>query len=252
MKHFCPENFLFDLQQTLNQTFVLDPEKPPDSDLEILAQTFLAVLNKHIPLCNVSRKPSKVFKNPWMTRALLKFIITKNKLYSKVWHTKGTFEYDAYKQYRNAVNRTIKAAKQNYYEQQILLLKNDPKKLWKTINSILEINPNSKSSIESIVAETGNKLNNPQDIANSFNQYFCNIGPELAKTITMPTSASSNFSHSCTSTFSLVDTSAEEVIYGIDYLKIGKALKVDDIPTKFLKMAKTVLAPFLSVVTNAW
>ena len=242
MKCFCPENFLFDLQQTLNQTIVLDPDVPPDSDLEILAQTFLVVLNKHAPLCNVSRKHSKVFKNPWMTRALLKSIITKNKLYSKVWNKKGTFEYDAYKQYRNALNRTIKAAKQNYYEQQILLHKNDPKKLWKTIHSILEINPKSKSSIERIVDETGNKLNNPQDIANSFNQYFCNIGPELAKTITPPTSASSNFSHSCTSRFALVDTSVEEVVCGIEYLKNGKALKVDDIPTKFLKMAKTVLA----------
>ena len=40
MKCFCPENFLFDLQQTLNQTIVLDPDIPPDSDLEILAQTF--------------------------------------------------------------------------------------------------------------------------------------------------------------------------------------------------------------------
>jgi len=48
----------------------------------------------------------------------------------------------------------------------------------------------------------------------------------------------------------LVDTSVEEVICGINYLKSGKALKVDDIPTKFLKMAKTVLAPFLSVVFN--
>ena len=131
-----------------------------------------------------------------MTRTLLKSIITKNKLYSKVWNKKGTFEYDAYKQYRNALNRTIKAAKQNYYEQQILLHKNNPKKLWKTKHSILEINPKSKSSIERFVDETGNKLNNPQDIANSFNQYCCNIGPELAKTITPPTSASSNFSHS--------------------------------------------------------
>ena len=49
--------------------------------------------------------------------------------------------------------------------------------------------------------------------------------------------------------FALVDISIE-VICGIDYLKIGKALKVDDIPTKFLKMAKTVSAPFLSVVFN--
>jgi len=81
MKRFCPENFLFDLQQTLNQTIVLDPDVPPDSDVEILAQTFLVVLNKHAPLCHVSRKHSKVFKNPWMTRALLKSIITKNKLY---------------------------------------------------------------------------------------------------------------------------------------------------------------------------
>ena len=114
-----------------------------------------------------------------------------------------------------------------------------------TIHNTLEINPKSKSSTERIVDETGNKLNNPQDIANSFNQHFCNIGPELAKTITPPTLASSNFSHSCTSTFSLVNTSVEEVICGIDYLKIGKALNIDDIPTKFLKMAKTVLAPFL-------
>jgi len=110
MKYFCPEHFLFDLQQALNQTIVLDPEVPPDSDLEILAQTFLIVLNKHAPLCNVSRNHSKVFKNPWMTKALLKSI-TKNKLYSKVWNKKGTFEYDAYMQYRNALNRTIKAAK---------------------------------------------------------------------------------------------------------------------------------------------
>ena len=126
-----------------------------------------------------------------------------------------------------------------------------------SIHSVLEINPKRKSSIERIVDETEttkqtsrNKLNNPQDTANSFNQYFCNVGPELAKTITPPTSASSNFSHSCTSTFSLVNTTVEEVICGIDYLKIGKALKVDDIPTKFLKMAKTVLAPILSVVFN--
>jgi len=96
----------------------------------------------------------------------LKSIITKNKLYSKVWNKKGTFEYDAYKQYMNALNRTIKAAKQHYCEQQILLHKKDPKKLWKTIYSILESNSKSKSSIERVVDETGNKLNNPQDIAN--------------------------------------------------------------------------------------
>ena len=116
-----------------------------------------------------------------MTRALLKSIITKNKLYSKVWNKKNTFEYDAYKQYRNALNRTIKAPKQNYYEQQILLDKNNPKKLWKTINSILEFNPRSKSSIERILDETGNKLNNPQDIANTLTNTFATLGLNVQK-----------------------------------------------------------------------
>ena len=60
----------------------------------------------------------------------------------------------------NALNRTIKAAKQNYYEQQILLHKNDPKNFGK-LYTALEIKPKSKSSIERIVDETGNKLNNP-------------------------------------------------------------------------------------------
>ena len=33
MKCFCPENFLFDLQQTLNQTIVLEPGVPPLTDI---------------------------------------------------------------------------------------------------------------------------------------------------------------------------------------------------------------------------
>jgi len=60
MKRFCPENFLFDLQQTLNQTIVLDPDVPPDSDLEILAETFLVVL-KSMPPCVMFQESVKKF-----------------------------------------------------------------------------------------------------------------------------------------------------------------------------------------------
>jgi len=89
-------------------------------------------------------------------------------------------------------------------------------------NTEMHLIEQSKLQNKTIMNSKSYYINNPQDIAGSFNQNVCNIGPELEKTINPPTSASSNFSHSCTSTFSFVDTSVEEVICGIDYLKIGK------------------------------
>ena len=56
------------------------------------------------------------------------------------------------------------------------------KQTWKTINNI--IGRGKKQSLQSnFKDESGKVLTNPQDIANSFNDFFVNIGPKLASNI---------------------------------------------------------------------
>ena len=69
-------------------------------------------------------------------------------------------------------------------------------------------------------------LENPQKIANRFNEYFVNIGKELADKI--PFQENTFFSHRVSNSFSLYDTTANEVHQIINTLKANKGSRKDD------------------------
>jgi len=46
-------------------------------------------------------------------------------MFHKVYNKKQTYTYSAYKQFRNSLNRTIKIAKNSYYEKLVNLNKNN-------------------------------------------------------------------------------------------------------------------------------
>ena len=72
---------------------------------------------------------------------------------------------------------------------------------WKLIGSVLNKN-NMKSSVTNFVKD-GNKIINPQEIVEQFNDYFVNIGNDLARSI--PT-ASTEFSSYLENNNSFIDT----------------------------------------------
>ena len=89
-----------------------------------------------------------------------------------------------YKTYKNRLNHVIKAAKKVYYENQFLKYKNDIKMTWQTINEVLN-RSKTKSKLPDTFLQKDSYTNvtNPVDIANKFNEYFVNVGPQLAKKI---------------------------------------------------------------------
>ena len=89
----------------------------------------------------------------------------------------GTVTHNFYKQYRNNLTQVIRAAKSNHYHRIFCNFKNDTKKIWKTINELR----NSKLSKNNLTSlqYNDNIFDNPKDIAEAFNNYFCNIAPEL-------------------------------------------------------------------------
>ena len=86
-----------------------------------------------------------------------------------------------YKKLRNEVTEAIRIAMQDHYSSLIEQNKNDPKKMWRTINKVLD-RDFSKVPVTSLNCE-GKLLTNDREIANVFNEHFVSVGPKLAEEI---------------------------------------------------------------------
>ena len=65
--------------------------------------------------------------------------------------------------------------------------KNNNKQTWSTINNILN---NKKHKLPDLFNINGSLTNNKKYIVNSFNRYFCHIGPKLESVITIDSNKS--------------------------------------------------------------
>jgi len=137
MKNFCINDFLFDLYQQLSQSIYHNENSTVNSQFETFVDIFQTVVNNHAPLCNASRKQKRMRQKPWLTPGIYKSILTKNKMYHKVYNKKNTPLYNMYKVYRNNLSRIIKMAKQQYYYTLISSNKNDTKKLHQILSDLI-------------------------------------------------------------------------------------------------------------------
>ena len=87
--------------------------------------------------------------------------------------------HDAYKRARNDVNRLIEKTKAEYFTKAINSTDRNPKEMWKTINKLT--NKKSKSTTITKIEVDGKIVEDPTEIADTFNTYFNEIGIKLAQ-----------------------------------------------------------------------
>ena len=80
----------------------------------------------------------------------------------------------AYRHVRNVVNKQNKTLKRQYFTEKIRRCEGDMKETWKTINQL--VNKRSKTTNVSSLQDDNKILTSSDEIAESMNQYFCNIG----------------------------------------------------------------------------
>ena len=80
------------------------------------------------------------------------------------------------------MNIELRNAKKDYYSSKIAGQKFNPKKAWKSINNLLG-RQNKPTVINELCVGENNSGANHKDIAEGFNKYFSNIGPNLASNI---------------------------------------------------------------------
>ena len=128
-----------------------------------------------------------------MTNCILKSVKRKNKLYKTFLKNPSRKNEKTYKRYKNKLNHIIQLSKRLYYEEQLIRYKNNSKMIWKTLNNVLNRKQKTKElPREFIMEDSSKKIIDPNEIANTFNEYFINIGPKVASKIKNTTNATFN------------------------------------------------------------
>ena len=88
-------------------------------------------------------------------------------------------------------------------------------------------------------------------IAESMNEYFTNIGPNLAAQVSTTNIKPESYVDRTESTFSFTLIDVHEVYEALNNLKTSKSLGPDKIPARLLKGSYLSTAPYLTKIFNA-
>ena len=231
---------------------ILDNKDTNDA-YDTFYDTFCSVYNESIP---VQTKRYKVHSNkckPWITTGILKSIRRKHKLYKKSLLTKSDNRKNLYLKYKNKLTKIIRAAEKRYYLDKFTLIKDNMRDTWKLINNVLNdtIGSGYKSSVAKI-KHNNIVLDDPKIIAEKFNEFFINIGPNLAKNIpllpnksikdTLPEpNKNSMFLAPCTPT---------EIINLGKTLKNSKGVGLDGLKSSVIKQIIASISGPLTIIFN--
>jgi hypothetical protein len=143
-------------------------------------KTFTDKYNKHFPLRPVKATKVRLNQSPWITQGIVKSSRKKDKLYRKFLKTQNETNETKYKLYRNKLTHVIRKTKKMYFEKKFQTCKSDIKKTWDTIKELIR-KEKHKPQLPTSFLHDKKYTNNPTEIANNFNEFFSNIGPNLAK-----------------------------------------------------------------------
>ena len=245
MKKFDTQKFVADLMQQQWENVYFFAETP-NAKWEIWKMLFLEVLDKHAPLQNKKIRTRRV---PWITSSIKELINTRDKLKRKAIITNLENDWLSYQRTRNKVNIELRNAKKDYYSTKIAGDKSNPKEAWKTINSLL--GRQNKPTIVNELKLGENSLTNPKDIAEGFNDYFSNIGPNLASQINTSNLNFETYVKNTESEFTAFQPVTVNHVYQLlTGLSSNKATGVDKISCKIIKIASPAISDSLTHIFN--
>ena len=142
---------------------------------------FADIVNVHAPLKLRNRRQQKQKLKPWLTKAILKSIKTKNKLYTKCYKQNNPESIAYYKKYLNKLTFIKRLAKEQYYTSQLLKHKQDISKQWSIINELLDQSKRcSSTTIHKLTTMANENIESKSEISNMLNNYFVNVGANLS------------------------------------------------------------------------
>ena len=173
----------------------------------------------------------------------------KNKLYHISKKIPCVRTERAYKEYKNTLSILLKKAEKNYYKELISDNKDNMRKSWSIIKSV--IGKYKQANIQKTFKLDDHTItDNKKIISDKFNDFFINVGPNLAKAI--PNSSKSPLycmKDRVLESIFLEPVTEEELYKLISKLK-DSANGWDDLGSKFIKLSLHYIVKPLSYICN--
>ena len=189
---------------------------------------------------------------PWITKGIRSSIAIRNKLYKSYMSTSNDYYFTKYKIYRNKLKHLILISKKSFYNNYFNTNKDNIKETWKGIKQLITLKKAAYSTPTTL--KIGNtKITDTKSIANEFNKYFANVGSNLANAIPVVNTSFEEFLRLCKSpcsSFVLFPVTTHEIEDEISNLNPSKSTGPYSLPTKILKILKSLLSGPLTCLFN--
>ena len=203
---------------------------------------------KKFPLVSANKKSKR--KMPWITKAILRSIRTRNKLYKAYLKNSTIHNKNKYKTYRNRLTNIIRTSRKMYYSDKLNTVKSNMKATWEVINDLIGKKkktkklPNDDFTMDDTVIKS-------EDVADTFNFFFVNIGPTLANKLHKPNENFTTFLPEPTnSSLFFNPTDPHEITEITKNLKSSKSQGHDRISASLLKPIICYIASHLTHIFN--
>lgn len=241
-KHYDKEAFMKAL--TDYDWSSLEMLDEPDKVWEIIKGKILAEIDKTCPL---KKLKINVLKPEWLSLELTEMAHERDRL-ARVAKCKNTPEsWKLFKDSKNAYNKAVKKAQNEYTLDQLERHSNDHKNFWQSINKIIP--KISNKNINNVKDPVSGRLCDTQESCDLINEFFTNIGPTLSNMLP-------KIRKPYTSTYSQIEMldiellSEEDMLKLINGIKIYKSSGIPDISSRLLKDALLAIPKQVTFLFN--
>ena len=252
-RHFNQNEFNSELQKV--QWLTNMKNKNTNSCTEFFFQTIDHLLDEMAPVRKLTRKEVNLLERPWITNGILKSMKDRDEKYKEFVKepdaTRKKEIHAFYKRKRNITLALIRKSKADYYANFFEENKSDTKKTWEGIRRVINIS--KKSRIIPTQLRYKDKVHNEREaMAESFNDFYVNIGNTVEKKIPQGKSHFTDYLTKRNTEMLLLKPVDEDEVTGIvSSLKKSKACGPASIPTSILKNNIDILVAPLTHIINS-
>ena len=219
-------------------------------DYTIFLNKFDDLYNECVPLRKCNNKRKRNPRLPWITNGILKSINTKNKLYKEFLQNPTDFRRQKFVTFRNKLHTVIRKSKRSFYFNKFEQAKGNMRQTWKAINDVMG-RGRKQNLPKQFKNYTGELITDSKVIADEFNNFFVNVGPELASKINSTGKKFYDYLNdpinSCMFMKPIVET---EIVKIINKFNQNKSAGHDNIENAIVKKIANELAKPLALLFN--
>ena len=232
----CLENFNNTLNADLRWIEVnslSSVKNDPNAAYDLFYAIYEEHFNKCFPLKTIKLNTKYVPQNEWMTRGLLRSCNKRSMLFKKFKNGGTEHDKKTYIKYRNKLKSILKKTQKSFYQDKFTSLAGNLRQTWKLLGKITK-NESVKNTIDSF-SINGVKIEDKNEISDKLNEYFVNIGRNLAAQVpASSTDFSQYMKNKCSNSIYLFSTDAKEVVNIVLSLKNKNSFGIDRIPVKIM------------------